>query len=96
MGNILVAKKTWSNEAAFISMDERTKTVSVYGKSYNARGEGSLGPSTGTLETLPEELWAEVNARGGWNAPMSANLRCYCTKIWVKAKEANPKFKYEV
>jgi len=93
MGN-LIARKNWSNAAAFISMDERTKSVCVYGKFYDDRGKGVPGPSTGTLEVLPKELLEEVEARGGWNAPMSANLAEFCNKIWAKAKEEEPWFRY--
>lgn len=93
---MLVDRKNWGNAAAFISVDEKTKAVIVYVKFYDANGCRSPGPSTDVLTTLPEELLAEVVGRGGWKAPMSAKLRRFCNEVWVKAKEANPKFKYKL
>ncbi|MBP5698854.1 MAG: hypothetical protein J6W96_04955 [Alphaproteobacteria bacterium] len=99
METILVARKKWSNAAAFIELNPKNGEVRVYGKFYdNGRGYG--GPSTEILGIMPKSLIKEAKklaeGRVFWNPreAMQPELAAFCDEIWTKAKEVEPWFKY--
>ena len=98
MESVLLARKDWSNAAAFIEMNPENNEVRVYGKFYMEDGwrrRGFGGPITETLGTVPPELQEQAKNRG-WREPMSPELASFCKEIWQKAKEVEPWFKYPV
>ncbi len=96
MESVLLARKDWSNAAAFIEMFSENGNVRVYGKFYMEDGwrrRGYGGPITETLGTVPSELMNETKNRG-WRDPMSPELAKFCEDIFAKAKKVEPWFKY--
>lgn len=98
MEDILLARKVWSNAAAFVAMNPTTGEVHVYGKFYETDGwrhRGFGGPSTEVLGTVPEDLLEEARTMS-WASPRSQELAIFCQKIFAKAKEVEPWFRYDV
>lgn len=96
MNEILLARKSWSNAAAFLAMNPENGKVFVYGKFYMEEGfrrRGYGGPATETLDTVPAHLFEEAK-QNSWNTPMSQELAAFCEKVFAKAKEEEPWFKY--
>jgi len=96
MENVLLARKNWSNAAAFVSMNPENGNVIVYGKFYEDDGwrrRGYGGPSTEVLGTVPSHLMNEAKNLG-WNSPRSQELASFCEKIFAEAKKVEPWFKY--
>ena len=96
MEEILLARKNWSNAAAFVAMNPETGEVHVYGKFYEEDGwrrRGFGGPTTEVLDTVPAHLLEEAK-KMGWNTPRSQALAAFCEKVFAKAKEVEPWFKY--
>lgn len=94
MCTTLIARKDWSNAAAFIELNKENGEVKVYGKFYMDR-RGYEGPSTEVLAVMPADLLAEAKQKS-WTDKKSKELASYCKNIWQKAKEVEPWFKYPV
>lgn len=98
MENVLLAKKSWSNACAFVSMNPETGSVHVYGTfrdtdGYRHRSHG--GPITEILGIVPENLMLEAKEDGRcWGTAKSPELSEFCEKIFAKAKEVEPWFGY--
>jgi hypothetical protein len=96
MEEIILARKNWSNAAAFVSMNPTNGEVRVYGKFYEDDGlrrRGYGGPSTEILDTVPNHLLAEAKNLG-WRVPRSQELAAFCEQVFAKAKEVEPWFGY--
>lgn len=96
MEEILLARKDWSNAAAFVAMNPTTGEVHVYGKFYEDDGwrhRSFGGPTTEILDTVPSNLLEEAK-KMSWNTPRSQALAVFCEGIFQKAKEVEPWFGY--
>ena len=96
MENVLLARKDWSNAAAFVSMNPENGNVVVYGKFYVEEGfrrRGYGGPTTEVLDTVPAHLLKEAKNMS-WNTPRSQELAIFCERVFAKAKETEPWFGY--
>lgn len=77
-------------------MNPENGNVVVYGKFYEDDGwrrRGFGGPTTEVLDTVPSHLIAEAKNLG-WREPRSQELAAFCEKVFAKAKEVEPWFKY--
>lgn len=96
METTLIARKDWSNAAAFIECNPENGKVRVYGKFYMDEGwrrRGYGGPITEILGTVPSELLAEAK-KIGWRDQKTPQLAAFCEDIFTKAKEVEPWFGY--
>ena len=106
MERFLVARKDWSNAAAFIQLNPQNGEIIVYGKFYEDDGRrrrSYSGPDTDVLAIMPPSLIEEAQHlqenRRTWR-PMSSveasdYFLAFCEAVWEKAKEKEPWFKYE-
>jgi GNAT superfamily N-acetyltransferase len=96
MEEILLARKNWSNAAAFVAMNPENGNVFVYGKFYVEEGyrrRGYGGPITEVLDTVPAHLLKEAKNMS-WNTPRSQELAIFSERVFTKAKETEPWFGY--
>ena len=89
----LLARKIWSDRAAFMKLNTTTGDVSVYGVDQSYRFLGRKSPMTGTLFTLSGDLLEEAK-KSNLSAPKSPELSEIYRRIWQKAQKKDSWFDY--
>ena len=94
----IIARKSWKNAKAFITVDFYTKKIEVSSKFYDD-GRAHSGPSTTLPYTMPQYILDDIKEHIENRWPMgsqSQQLAEYIQKIWIDAQAQENWFTYPV
>lgn len=77
----IISRKLANGATAFLVMEERDETVSVFAK-FPYRAANDIVHEHRHIAAVPEYLVQEIEERPTWNFPTSTHLKNFIEKLW--------------